>query len=184
MNFNLKISVILLHLFTTTLPISHNAGTSLNVFASTLNDSSPIQKISTIAKATTRHSESCTPPYCYNLINNDTRLDETLKNDRIELIKSAKEAGENKTMDWLANMAIPVHIQNNRLITSSMIYGLLTLAAQKPEKTQCNSELGQIYDGINRKEIWAMKGKYHSRMRNFVVSLATCTSRIDDQMYN
>lgn len=151
---NLKIYLILLHLFSSTLPISNNAGNSLNVLASTVNDStSPINKISIITTAL--KTETCNASYCYKNIDRE----EKLKNDRLELIQLAKKAGENKTAKVLTN-TIPVHLQRNRLISSSMIYGLLTLAGQKAERTQCYNELGQIYDGINRKEIWAIKGKH------------------------
>lgn len=152
MNMSLKISVVLLHLFSTTLPTSNHAGSSLNVLASALNDSSPLQRISII---TTTTADPCNASYCYR----DIGIDERMNNERIELIESAKKAaGANETQRPFAS-TIPMHIQRNRLTSSSMVYGVLTLAVQKADKSRCYNELGQIYDGINRKEIWAIKGK-------------------------
>lgn len=53
-----------------------------------------------------------------------------------------------------------VELQSNGLIGSSIIYGILTLAVQKDDKSQCYDELKQIINGINRKDIWAIKGSY------------------------
>lgn len=46
-----------------------------------------------------------------------------------------------------------------RLKHSSVIYGLIVAAEENQLNQQCYNEIMQIYHGINRKEIWAMKGE-------------------------
>jgi hypothetical protein len=53
----------------------------------------------------------------------------------------------------------------DRLKHSSIIYALILIAEENQLNQQCYNEIMQIYDGINRKEIWAMKSEF----RYFVV---------------
>lgn len=46
-----------------------------------------------------------------------------------------------------------------RLKHSSIIYGLIVAAEENQLNQQCFNEIMQIYQGINRKEIWAMKSE-------------------------
>lgn len=56
------------------------------------------------------------------------------------------------------------HIE--RLKHTSVIYGLVVAAAdEKQLNQQCYNEIMQIYHGINRKEIWAVK----SELKDFVL---------------
>lgn len=41
---------------------------------------------------------------------------------------------------------------------TSFLYGILLISLEHSEKTLCASELKHLYDGILRKEIWALKG--------------------------
>jgi hypothetical protein len=50
------------------------------------------------------------------------------------------------------------HIE--RLKHSSVIYGLSVAAEENQLNQQCYNEIMQIYHGINRKEIWAMKSEF------------------------
>ncbi|KAL7051333.1 hypothetical protein ACKWTF_004432 [Chironomus riparius] len=45
----------------------------------------------------------------------------------------------------------------DRLKHTSILYGLVKLAQENELNQKCYNEIMQIYDGINRKEIWAMK---------------------------
>ena len=47
-----------------------------------------------------------------------------------------------------------------RLKHSSIIYGLIVTAEENQLNQKCYNEIMQIYHGINRKEIWAMKSKF------------------------
>lgn len=49
------------------------------------------------------------------------------------------------------------HIE--RLKHTSVIYGLIDAAEENQLNQQCYNEIMQIYHGINRKEIWAMKSE-------------------------
>ena len=47
----------------------------------------------------------------------------------------------------------------HRMKHSSVIYGLVSTAEENQLNQQCYNEIMQIYHGINRKEIWAMKSE-------------------------
>lgn len=47
----------------------------------------------------------------------------------------------------------------DRLKHSSVIYGLIEAVEENQLNQQCYKEIAQIYHGINRKEIWAMKSE-------------------------
>lgn len=48
---------------------------------------------------------------------------------------------------------------NERLKYSSIIYGLLLTASENQLNQKCYNELMQIFSGINKKEVWAMKSE-------------------------
>lgn len=52
-----------------------------------------------------------------------------------------------------------------RLKHSSIIYGLIVNANEDQLNLQCFNEIMQIYHGINRKEIWAMKSEFRNYYR-------------------
>lgn len=55
-----------------------------------------------------------------------------------------------------------------RLKHSSVIYGLSLAAEESQLNQQCYNEIMQIYHGINRKEIWAMKSELkHENLSKF-----------------
>lgn len=137
---NFKISVILLHLFTTTLPIGQYSSNSLSVLATNIdiNDTkSKIENLSTVLPSTpTILSRTCNDRFCYNLTNEHTNSEL----DSIPVSTSYKEF--------------------DRFKSSSILYGVLRLASEQYQSDQCHRDLKQIYHGIHRKEIWAMKGKF------------------------
>lgn len=51
-----------------------------------------------------------------------------------------------------------------RLKHSSIIYGLIVAAEENQLNQQCFNEIMQIYQGINRKEIWAMKSELKKKV--------------------
>lgn len=51
------------------------------------------------------------------------------------------------------------HEYKNRLKHSSLIYGLLVTASENQLNQKCYKEIMQIYHGIHKKEIWAMKSE-------------------------
>ncbi|XP_055307399.1 uncharacterized protein LOC129571608, partial [Sitodiplosis mosellana] len=57
------------------------------------------------------------------------------------------------------------HNEFDRLKSISILYGIVDIASKRPQATsQCHRELNQIYDGIHRKEIWAIKALDASAM--------------------
>ncbi|XP_055312462.1 O-acyltransferase like protein-like [Sitodiplosis mosellana] len=57
------------------------------------------------------------------------------------------------------------HNEFDRLKSTSILYGVVDIASNRPQAThQCHRELKQIYDGIHRKEIWAIKALDSSAM--------------------
>lgn len=159
---NFKLSVILLHLFTTT-TISHNASNSLNATAPTINDSSyrsQLHRLPTITTTATISTEpSCNAPHCNRSVQNDTESTGRMRHNELhnELMQSTKVVA-NSTAEVMGRLFSQNHMQSDRLVSSSIIYGLLSVAAHKGERGQCFSELNQIYEGVQRKEIWAIKG--------------------------
>lgn len=58
-----------------------------------------------------------------------------------------------------------------RLKHSSVLYGLSVAAEENQLNQRCYNEIMQIYHGINRKEIWAMKSELRKKtFRNLSVS--------------
>lgn len=145
--------MILLHLFaTTTLPISHNARNALDAFASAINDSSYRTQMHGMPSITTTATISADN----RLLQNKT--DHEPHND---LFHAANVVGDrnNDTNEIMSRLFSQQFMQSDRLASSSILYGLLSVAAQRNEKGQCYNDMNQIYEGIQRKEIWAMKGK-------------------------
>lgn len=57
------------------------------------------------------------------------------------------------------NSVLNTH-HTERLRHSSVIYGLIVTAEENQLNQQCYNEIMQIYHGINRKEIWAVKSEF------------------------
>lgn len=63
--------------------------------------------------------------------------------------------------DYLRESSSVINAQyTERLKHSSVIYGLTLSAEENQLNQQCYNEIMQIYHGINRKEIWAMKSEF------------------------
>lgn len=125
---NLKISVILLYIFTTMVSIRQLSASNID----TNETQSKIGKISTITTASTIVSETCNDRFCYGPLN------ETVNN---------------------VQAIAPSYKEYDRLKSTSILYGIVKIASERPQVNKCYRELQQIYDGIHRKEIWAIKGK-------------------------
>lgn len=126
---NLKIFIVLLHCLFMTIPLSQN------VLANTLDvneTQSKIRKISTITTTSTIVSETCNDRFCHSPINDTANGSDAVA---------------------------PSYKEYDQLKTTSILYGVARIATQQPQPNQCYKELNQIYAGIHRKEIWAIKGK-------------------------
>lgn len=65
-----------------------------------------------------------------------------------------------KKMDSFLNEPSSIYSSyNEHLKHTSLLYGIALLAQENELNQKCYNEIMQIYDGINRKEIWAMKSK-------------------------
>lgn len=143
-NMNIKVSVVLLHFLTITVPISQYTAKSFSVLASDIEvneTQSKIRKISTIMTTATIVSETCNDRFCYSPTNETTATTTTT----------------NKSKEFA-----PSYKEYDRLKSTSILYGVVKIAAQRSQAEtatdKCYRELNQVYDGIHRKEIWAIKG--------------------------
>lgn len=126
---NFKISVILLHLFTQTLPIKQNSTHPLTALAANIDTQSKIQQFSNLP--TTIVSQTCNGQFCYKMSN------ETTTNATKTQITSFKK--------------------HDQLKSSSVLYGILEIASKREIGDTCYRELNLIYSGVHRREIWAIK---------------------------
>lgn len=136
---NLNKSIVLLCICTVTIPIRWSFAEPLNVFATKIDvneTQSKIRKISTITTTSTIVSETCNDRFCYS--------------------------PKNDTSNG-SQIATPSYKEYDQLKTMSILYGVAKMASERQPSTQCYNELNQIYDGIHRKEIWAIKGKLISQ---------------------
>lgn len=65
-------------------------------------------------------------------------------------------------VDYMKEASSVYSAYNARLKHISMLYGITLLAQENELNQRCYNEIMQIYDGINHKEIWAIKGKLKS----------------------
>lgn len=129
---NFKISVILLHLFTQTLPIKQNSTHSLTALAANIDINDTQSKIRQFSNLpTTIVSQTCNGQFCYKMSN------ETTTNATKTQIRSFEK--------------------HDQLKSSSVLYGILKVASKREIGDTCYHELNQIYNGVHRREIWAIK---------------------------
>lgn len=62
-----------------------------------------------------------------------------------------------------SSFAADDHPYRYRLKHSSFVYGLLVTASENQLNQKCHKEIMQIYHGINRKDVWAMKSEFECR---------------------
>lgn len=166
---NFKISVILLHLFTTTLPISQHSLNSRSVLATAIDTNDTQAKIRglspTVTTTATILSETCNDRFCYNFVN-----------------ETKTKTNGSETSSTLPSISTQIYKHYDWLMGSSVLYGVLKVASEKEQSNTCFKELNQVYEGIHRKEIWAMKGEillfYFSsqNMMNFAFPVALDSS--------
>lgn len=144
---NFKISVILLHLFTTTLPITQHSSNSLSVLATNVDTNDAKLKIESFSKLQTKttativSTQTCNDRFCYKLANETTATTTTNTQQKRE----------------------STYREFEHLKSSSILYGILKIASEREPADKCYQNLIQIYNGVHRKEIWAIKGKIKSR---------------------
>lgn len=62
--------------------------------------------------------------------------------------------------DYIRETSSVINVHHaDRLRHTSVIYGLIVAAEENQLNQRCYNEIMQIYHGINRKEIWAMKSE-------------------------
>lgn len=153
----LKYSRTLLLLFTATLPLGHHTTTPPEHFPID-NENTTYGQFETASATIT----DCIPPYCYDIVNKTLK---NIQNDNlIAPINKAAPTAASKSYDSDRSMNNPpsyaANFDEQHWARSSVIYGLLTIANTDFVNERCHSELQYIYNGIRRKEIWAIKGMY------------------------
>lgn len=125
---NFKISVVLLHLCTITLLLGQHVK-SLGALAHKIDANDTESKIGSMPSITAAMlSGTCNGRFCYSPMN-ETSNEMTLSYREYDQLKS-----------------------------TSILYGVAKIASEQPQLDKCHRELTQIYDGIRRKDIWAIKG--------------------------
>lgn len=54
---------------------------------------------------------------------------------------------------------------NDRLKHMSILYGIIMIAQENELNQRCYKEIMQIYNGINHKEVWAIKGEWIHKLK-------------------
>lgn len=102
---------------------------------------------------------ACALPYCYDIINKTAHNYGPPIGDKVK-----QSIGSPSTRNSYESERIATHqpyannIDDQHWASSSVMYGLLTLDTRHYVNERCHSELRQIYNGILRKEAWAIKG--------------------------
>lgn len=107
-----------------------------------------------IVNTTTPTSENHTSVIeCQNTTNIDGVIQEDciVKDHHVVIVK--------KIDSYLNQPSSIYNSHNERLKHTSILYGIVLLAQENELNQKCYNDIMQIYDGINRKEIWAMKSK-------------------------
>lgn len=130
---NFKTSVVLLFIFATTLPFGQQSMESFSVMATNINENQTQANID-VTSTQPMLSETCTDRFCYNLTSEHMNAEIDLRSTAI------------KGYDHYRSYSI--------------LYSILEMASDRYEGNQCHRELIQMYNGIHRKEIWAMKGNF------------------------
>lgn len=132
---NFKISVVLLFVLATTLPFGRQSMESFSVMATNINENQTQANIEQLATSTQPIlSETCTDRFCYNLTSEHMNAEIDLRSTAI------------KGYDHYRSYSI--------------LYSILEMASDRYQSNQCHRELRQMYHGIHRKDIWAMKGNF------------------------
>lgn len=111
----------------------------------------------------------CIPPYCYDVVNKTLN---TIQNDKLPL-KQTVSTSETITGTTTTNSGyhqserfdddshtFTTNIDDTHWSSTSVMYGILMLATRDYVNEQCYSELRMIYNGIRRKDAWAIKGQF------------------------
>lgn len=110
---------------------------------------------------------ACVLPHCYD-IKNDTANNNRPSNDDVlnQSIGSSPPRNSNyetnqrmDNIDLANRQPYAINIDDRHWASSSVMYGLLTIDTKNYVNAQCYNELRQIYNGIRRKETWAIKGQ-------------------------
>lgn len=108
---------------------------------------------------------ACALPYCHD-ITNKTANNSPPSDNAPKLLFSTNASRHNyeseqiATIDTVTNQPFAINIDDQHWASSSVVYGLLTLNTRNYVNDQCYNELRQIYNGIRRKEVWAIKGQW------------------------
>lgn len=68
-------------------------------------------------------------------------------------------------VDYVQESTSFYNAYNDRLKHMSILYGIILIAQENELNQRCYNEIMQIYDGINHKEIWAIKGESNHKLK-------------------
>lgn len=98
---------------------------------------------------------ACVPPYCYDIINKTVN---DIENSNPKLVTASSNSMDDYQSERLNSDIFERHSDDRHWSSTSVMYGLLMLANRDYVNEQCHTELRMIYNGIRRREIWAIKG--------------------------
>jgi hypothetical protein len=69
-------------------------------------------------------------------------------------------------VDYVQDSTSYYNAYNDRLKHISILYGVILVAQENELNQRCYNEIMQIYNGINHKEIWAIKGEWIHKLKD------------------
>lgn len=107
---------------------------------------------------------ACVPPYCYDIINK-TVSDIENRDPKLATASADSAGGYQSERFNDDSQTFVSHADDRHWSSTSVMYGLLMLANSDYVNEQCHAELRMIYNGIRRRDIWAIKGLLYAPRR-------------------
>lgn len=101
------------------------------------------------------NNSSCTNEYCVNLNKSDTNLNNI--NNHNNLIDYGTTSDPTAASHLLFS-GKNLNINREHLRRTSVIYGLISISSNELLSDACYTDLQRVFEGIHKKEVWAMKG--------------------------
>lgn len=101
------------------------------------------------------NNSSCTNEYCVNLNKSDTNLNNV--NNHNNLIDYGTTSDPTAASHLLFS-GNNLNINREHLRRTSVIYGLISISSNDLLSDACYTDLQRVFEGIHKKEVWAMKG--------------------------
>lgn len=116
---------------------------------------------------------------CDILVNNKTTNKQNASAcGEVECSSNIKRDHHVLIVDYMKESSSNYNAYGDRLKHLSILYGIALLAQENELNQRCYNEIMQIYDGINHKEIWAIKGEPEYK---FLLTINACCCIIENK---